>query len=100
MCCLAATAAQPTFREPVAVQEVLSCPNAAEWQRAIDEEMGSCPQCGVCEESDLPDGKQAVSSCMRLEHERDGWYKTRLVAGGQNQQHSLDFEDTNALVCS
>lgn len=104
MCCLAAasTAVQPNFREPdpLSVQEALARPDAAEWQRAIDEEIGSCLQFGVWEQSDLPDGKQALPSRMLLERKRDGRYKARLVAGGHKQQHGLDFEDTYAPVCS
>ena len=58
--------------------------------------VGSCLQFGVWEQSDLPDGKQALPSRMLLEHK----FKARLVAGGHKQQHGLDFEDTYAPVCS
>jgi hypothetical protein len=35
-----------------------------------------------------------------MEHERDGRYKVRLVAGGHRQQDGLNFEETYSLVCS
>ena len=92
----ASAAAVPDFREPdpTFVADALSRPDAAEWQRAIDDEVASCLQFGVWEECDLPRGKQALPSRFVLERKRDGRYKARLVAGGHRQRHGLDFEDT------
>ena len=98
----AAASAQPDFREPDprSVAEALARPDAAEWKRAIDEEIASCMQFGVWEECDLPPGKQALPSRIILERKRNGRYKARLVAGGHRQQYGLDFEETYAPVCS
>jgi hypothetical protein len=98
----AAASVQPDFREPDprSVAEALARPDAAEWQRAIDEEIASCMQFGVWEECDLPPGKQALPSRMILERKRNGRYKARLVAGGHRQQYGLDFDETYAPVCS
>jgi hypothetical protein len=82
------------------VVEALSCPDAARWHAAIDEELGSFREFGVWEECKLPAGKQALPSRFVLERKRDGRYKACLVAGGHRQQYGLDFEDTVAPVCS
>jgi hypothetical protein len=89
-------------REPAprSVAEALSRPDAAEWQRAIDEEVASCLQYGVWSECQLPKGKQALPSRFVLERKRDGRYKARLVAGGHRQQYGLDYDETFAPVCS
>jgi hypothetical protein len=98
---MAASTAQcaPRDPDPRTVAEALSRPDAAEWQRAIDEELGSCEEYEVWEEVELPPGKQALPSRMVLERKRDGRYKARLVAGGHKQQHGLDFDETYAPVC-
>ena len=98
---MAASAAQsvPRDPDPRSVAEALSRPDAAEWQRAIDEELASCMEYEVWEEVDLPPGKQALPSRMVLERKRDGRYKARLVAGGHKQQQGLDFDETYAPVC-
>jgi hypothetical protein len=67
---------------PRTVVEALSCPDAARWQAAIDEELESCRAFGVWEECELPAGKQALPSRFVLERKRNGRYKVRLVAGG------------------
>ena len=85
---------------PKSVREALSRPDAAEWQRAIDEEVASCLEFGVWTPVELPHGKQALPSHFVLERKRCGRYKARLVAGGHRQTHGLDFDETYAPVCS
>ena len=85
---------------PTSVRDALSRDDAAEWQRAIDEEVASCLEFGVWTATDLPPGKQALPSHFVLERKRCGRYKARLVAGGHRQTHGLDFDETYAPVCS
>jgi Reverse transcriptase (RNA-dependent DNA polymerase) len=99
---MAASDAQPAPREPdpQSVAEALSRPDAAEWQRAMDEEISSCLEHEVWEEADLPPGGQALPSRLHLEIKRDGRKKARLVAGGHRQRQGEDFGPTYAHVCS
>jgi hypothetical protein len=85
---------------PRTVVEALSRSNAAWWQAAIDEELGSCRAFGVWEECELLAGKQALPGRFVLEPKRHGRYKVPFVVGGHRQQYGLDFEDTFAPVCS
>ena len=97
-CAMAAmTAFMPN---PRSIEEALQRPDAAEWQRAVEEEIAACLEYGVWSECELPPGKQALPTHFVLERKRDGRYKARLVAGGHKQQYGLDYYATFAPVCS
>jgi hypothetical protein len=94
-----AAAAETFERNPATVAEALSRPDAAEWQKAIDEEVAACLEYSVWSESEVPPGCHALPSRFILERKRNGRYKARLVAGGHRQRHGVDFEETYAPVC-
>ena len=80
--------------------------DADSWQSAILEEYQSIQEAGTCtvhDMSDLPAGRQPVSSkeVFKVEHNADGSverYKPQNVAKGYAQIQGLDYDETFAPV--
>jgi hypothetical protein len=95
----AGAAPQSHALQPSTVKEALAHPDASEWVHAMKGAVQSCLRCDVWKECELPAGEQALPSRFVFEQKRDGCYKARSAAGGQRQQHGLDFAEAFAPVC-
>jgi hypothetical protein len=73
-----------TYKEE---EEAMGRTDARKWEQAINEELVSLNEMGVYEESDLPQGKNALPSKLVFkikseEYENAVKYKARLVSKG------------------
>ena len=94
----------PEERDEPTLREALSGPRAAQWKKAIEEEMGKMIEMGVVEEATNTNGKTPIDTKLILKAKRDSageikLLKARLVAKGYNQVFGRDFDDTFAPVC-
>jgi hypothetical protein len=86
--------------EPM-LKEALNGPDGAEWQTAIDYEIGQLEKSGVWRIIDLPPHANIIPSHFVLATKRsaDGEklkLRARLVANGQQQQYGLNYIETFA----
>lgn len=92
---LAAAEPEPTL------QQALSGPDAAEWQEAIDYEIGQLEKLGTWEIMDLPKGVNVIPChfVLATKHGPNGEkikLCARLVANGQKQEYGIDYKETFA----
>ena len=89
--------------EPISVQRALSCPNSAEWNDAIREELESMKVNQVWDLVDLPPERRAIGNkwIFKIKRKADGSidrYKARLIAKGYTQQEGIDYEEKHSPV--
>src|SRR5947207_14029587 len=81
----------------------MSRKDAAQWRKAIEEEIQSIIDNQTWDLSDLPANRQVIGTKWVLKKKRDGnnnviCYKARVVAKGYSQIAGLDFTETFAPV--
>jgi len=87
--------------DPYNYAQAMRCPDAAHWQKAMDEEYLMHLQNRTWEIVKLPPGKKAIGSgwVFRVKRNADGsieQYKGRIVAKGYSQRPGLDFTEVFA----
>jgi len=87
------------MEEPYTFKEVVSSPDAAEWQEAMESEMHSHAKNGTWELMDLPEGRKPIKCkwLYKVKYNQDGSiekFKARLVAKGYSQVPGVDFKET------
>ena len=101
--CFVAATAHELPPEPSSIHEALSGPFAAEWRKAMDEELQALVDRGTWQLVELPSGKRPVGVkwILRVKTKADGSFercKARLVARGFTQIAGEDFGETFAPV--
>ncbi|OJA13049.1 hypothetical protein AZE42_11790, partial [Rhizopogon vesiculosus] len=91
--------------EPRTLAEARRCPDWAQWEEGIREELAMLQAAGAWELADLPDGANLVGSKWVFRAKKDAaghivCYKARLVAQGFSQVPGIDFFDTYAPVAT
>jgi hypothetical protein len=81
------------------LKEALNGPDGAEWQTAIDYEIGQLEKLGVWQIVDPPPRANIIPShfVLATKHSADGEklkLRAHLVANGQRQQYGLDYIET------
>ena len=98
------SSAAPPPKAPQSWREAMALPDAAEWRKAAEEEMGMLSTLKVWEAVELPPGRKAISCRWVFTKKKQGetysLYKARLVAKGYEQQRGDDYEETWAPTVS
>src|SRR5437762_9228759 len=89
--------------DPLSYLDAMSRKDAAQWRKAMEDEIQSIIDNKTWELSDLPSNRQIIGTKWVLKKKRDGnnnvlRYKARLVAKGYSQIAGLDFTETFAPV--
>src|SRR5437667_775970 len=89
--------------DPLSYLDAMSRKDAAQWRKAMEEEIQSIIDNKTWELSDLPLNRQVIGTKWVLKKKRDGIdnvtrYKARVVAKGYSQIAGLDFTETFAPV--
>ena len=95
---------QPEPDPPKNYAAAMLLPDAAEWKRAVLDELKSMEDNNVWELVPLPPGKRAIGSRIVLDRKRadeHGYkrYKARFVAQGFSQVSGVDYDLTYSPVC-
>ena len=90
-------------RDPVTVEEALKSSNAAEWQKAMEDEIQAHAENGTWTLSEVPTERKAIKCKWVFKTKLDAngcveHHKARLVAKGCSQQQGIDFEETYSPV--
>lgn len=99
MACVYKVGAHDT--NPRSYREAMAGENAAEWHKAMVEEMNSLKGNGTWRAVYLPAGRKAIGSrwVFKVKHLPDGAierFKARVVAQGFSQRPGVDFDETFA----
>jgi hypothetical protein len=92
---MAAVEPEPTLKQ------ALNGPDAAEWQEALDYEIGQLEKLGTWEVVSTPSGAN-INPCHFILATKRGpngeklKLRARIVANGQRQQYGVDYSDTFA----
>jgi hypothetical protein len=88
-----------TWSDPQTLDEALRGPDAKEWQKALDYEVGQLQKLGTWVVESLPPGQKAIpcSEVLRVKRGPDGEvqsYRVRIVAGGHRQVEGINYTET------
>lgn len=94
-----ATVASEDIAEPATVREALSGPYAAQWHKAMQQEINSLHKHNVWTLTELPEGRKVIGGkwVFKVKHNADGSvekHKARLVAQGFSQKYGIDYDET------
>ena len=91
--------------EPQSYKEAMNQPDAPEWQKAVEAELGSIKSNKTWSVVDLPPNRRAIGCrwLFKIKQNADGTierYKARLVAKGYSQAYGIDYTETFAPVAN
>ena len=89
--------------DPKTVEEALNSPEAEEWKKAMETEMGTIKRMGTWTLEELPEDRKTVGSKWvfnkkRDEHGKVVRYKARLVAQGFTQKPGTDYSNDGTFA--
>jgi len=98
-----AAIATDDLKEPTTYEEAVSGPDAALWEKAMDEEMTSLLANGTWTLEEVPEGVRPIPVKWVFKIKKDAAgnierYKARLVAKGFKQREGVDFNEVYAPV--